>query len=201
MTTTTDEDKTGKGGKGMRPVLLIPLFIFVALAAVFLMRLVGDNNPDAIPSALIGRPAPDFDLAPLEGSGQPALSRSDLDGKVSVVNVFASWCGPCRIEHPQLMELAKDDRFQLVGINYKDAPANAIAFLDELGDPYDAIGVDPRGRTGIDWGVYGIPETFIVGRDGTILYKQIGPIGPQGLEETIRPEIEKALAAADSTAD
>lgn len=191
MTPTDD-----KAAPPRRPrlIMLLPLFVFVALAAVFLIRLETGGNPDAIPSALIGRPAPDFDLPPLEGVARPGLARADLEGGgVTVVNVFASWCGPCRIEHPQLMELAKDDRFQVVGINYKDQPSNARRFLTDLGNPYAAIGVDPNGRAGIDWGLYGVPETFIVDATGTIRYKHIGPIGEDTLAEVIRPEIEKAM--------
>lgn len=122
MTSTDD-----KAAPPRRPrlIMLLPLFVFVALAAVFLIRLETGGNPDAIPSALIGRPAPDFDLPPLEGVARPGLARADLEGGVTVVNVFASWCGPCRIEHPQLMELAKDDGINLVAINYKDQPGNA----------------------------------------------------------------------------
>jgi cytochrome c biogenesis protein CcmG/thiol:disulfide interchange protein DsbE len=113
-----------------------------------------------------------------------------------VVNVFASWCGPCRLEHPQLLELAGDDRIRLVGINYKDVTANAVRFLDELGNPYAAIGVDDRGRAAIDWGVYGVPETFIVDADGVIRYKHIGPIDADALDSTIRPAIDAVLKPA-----
>ncbi|MEP0320936.1 DsbE family thiol:disulfide interchange protein [Bauldia litoralis] len=190
MTSTDD-----KAAPPRRPrlIMLLPLFVFVALAAVFLIRLETGGNPDAIPSALIGRPAPDFDLPPLEGVARPGLARADLEGGVTVVNVFASWCGPCRIEHPQLMELAKDDGINLVAINYKDQPGNARRFLTDLGNPYAAIGVDPNGRAGIDWGLYGVPETFIIDATGTIRYKHIGPIGEDTLAEVIRPEIEKAM--------
>lgn len=189
--TPTDDKATPP--RRPRLIMLLPLFVFVALAAVFLIRLETGGNPDAIPSALIGRPAPDFDLPPLDGVARPGLARADLEGGVTVVNVFASWCGPCRIEHPQLMELAKDDRFQVVGINYKDQPANARRFLTDLGNPYAAIGVDPNGRAGIDWGLYGVPETFIIDATGTIRYKHIGPIGVDTLSEVILPEIEKAM--------
>ncbi len=189
---------TGEKTEPRRPrlILLLPLFVFVALAAVFLLRLETGGDPDAIPSALIGKPAPDFDLPPLEGVARPGLARADLDGQVTIVNVFASWCGPCRQEHPQLLELAKDDRVHLVAINYKDQPANARRFLGDLGNPYAAIGVDAKGRAGIDWGLYGVPETFIVDRNGIIRYKFIGPIGEEALDSVIRPEIEKALADA-----
>jgi cytochrome c biogenesis protein CcmG, thiol:disulfide interchange protein DsbE len=180
-----------------RFLLLLPLVVFVALAAVFLIRLEAGGDPDAIPSALVGKPAPPFDLPPLEGTGLPGLATADLKGQVTVVNVFASWCGPCRLEHPQLIELAKDDRIRLVGINYKDVTANAVGFLDELGNPYAAIGVDSNGRAAIDWGVYGVPETFIVDADGIIRHKQIGPIDEAVLQSTILP----AIAAAGRPAE
>ena len=177
-----------------RLVFLIPLAIFVALAAVFLIRLESAGNLEAVPSALVGKPAPDFDLPPLDGAGRPGFASDDLKGPVTVVNVFASWCGPCRIEHPHLVALARDDRIRMVGINYKDVPDNAVRFLAELGNPYDAIGVDGRGRTAIDWGVYGVPETFVVDGEGIIRYKHIGPIDARSLENDIRPAIEAALA-------
>jgi cytochrome c biogenesis protein CcmG, thiol:disulfide interchange protein DsbE len=179
-------------------LVLLPLVAFAGLAALFLIRLESGVDPELIPSALVGKPAPDFDLPPLDGlaaNGQPipGLKKADLVGHVSLVNVFASWCGPCRQEHAELAALAKDARIRLVGIDYKDKPENARRFLDELGNPYAAIGVDARGRTGIDWGVYGVPETFIVGPDGVIRYKFIGPIGEAGLATMLKPEIEKAL--------
>ncbi len=182
-----------------RFIFLLPLVGFGALAAVFLLRLESGGDPEAIPSALIGKPAPQFDLAGLEGmNGKdgplPGLKTADLAGQASVVNVFASWCGPCREEHPQLAALAGDGRIRLVGINYKDVPENARRFLGEMGNPFAAIGADTRGRAAIDWGVYGVPETFIIGRDGTIRYKYVGPISEEALVKTLRPEIEKALA-------
>ena len=177
-----------------RLVFLIPLAIFVALAAVFLIRLETGGDLEAIPSALVGKPAPEFTLQPLEGADRPGFATADLKGTVTVVNVFASWCGPCRIEHPQLIELARDDRIRMVGVNYKDVPDNAVRFLAELGNPYEAIGVDSSGRTAIDWGVYGVPETFVVDRDGVIRLKHIGPIDAAALEAEIRPAIEAALA-------
>jgi cytochrome c biogenesis protein CcmG, thiol:disulfide interchange protein DsbE len=188
--TTTDEKPAAPRP---RLILLLPLFVFVALAAVFLVRLESGGDPEAIPSALVGKPAPDFDLPPLDGVARPGLKRADLAGGVTVVNVFASWCGPCRLEHPQLVELAKDDRIRLVGINYKDAAANARRFLGDFGNPFAAIGADTTGRTGIDWGVYGVPETFVVDAGGIIRYKFIGPISADELATVVKPEIDKAL--------
>lgn len=176
----------------LRLALLVPLALFAALAAVFLLRLETGGD-DAIPSALIGKTAPDFALPPLAGVDRPGLTHASLLGQVSLVNVFASWCGPCRQEHPQLTELAKDSRIRVVGINYKDAAANAAAFLGDLGNPYAAIGVDSNGRAAIDWGVYGVPETFVVGADGVILHKFVGPISEDALDRIIRPEVEAAL--------
>jgi cytochrome c biogenesis protein CcmG, thiol:disulfide interchange protein DsbE len=172
---------------------LVPLAVFIGLAILFLIGLKGD--PQKLPSALIGKPAPTFVLQPLEGIDRPGFSDADLKGQVTVVNVFASWCIPCHEEHPMLVELAKDGRIRMAGINEKDQPDNARRFLGRNGNPYHLVGVDPSGRTAIDWGVYGVPETFIVGRDGRIAYKHVGPITPQVLADRIRPEIEKALAA------
>lgn len=194
--TTTDETPQAvapEPRRGPRLVFLLPLMVFVALATVFLVRLLTGGDLSTVPSALIGQPAPDFDLPPLEGTDLPGFARSDLDGPVTVVNIFASWCGPCRLEHPQIMALGRDDRVRLVGINYKDQPGNARSFLEDLGNPYAAIGVDTRGRTGIDWGVYGVPETFIVDGDGVIRYKHIGPIMADSLDRVVMPEIEKVL--------
>jgi cytochrome c biogenesis protein CcmG/thiol:disulfide interchange protein DsbE len=184
------------GPRRPRLIFLLPLAVFVALAAVFLIRLETGGNLEAVPSALVGKPAPEFDLPPLEGVSRPGLKGSDLKGTVTVVNVFASWCGPCRIEHPQLIALEKDGRIRLVGINYKDVPANAVRFLDELGNPYAAIGVDQSGRAAIDWGVYGVPETFIVDQNGIIRYKHIGPIDAVALKAQVLPQIEAALKPA-----
>ncbi len=190
------EETSPRPARRLRPIHLLPLVLFAALAAVFLFRLQSGVNPEHIPSALIGKPAPVFDLPPLEGTNVGGLARADLDGEVTLVNVFASWCGPCRLEHPVLEALAPDPRFRLVGINYKDQPANAVRFLNELGNPYDAIGTDESGRAGIEWGVFGVPETFVVDRQGTVVYKFIGPITPERLESQLMPEIEKALGAA-----
>jgi cytochrome c biogenesis protein CcmG/thiol:disulfide interchange protein DsbE len=175
--------------------VLAPLVLFMTLAGLFLYKLATGGQGDLIPSALIGKAVPDFELPALDGVGLPGLKTADLKaGGVTVVNVWASWCVPCRQEHPLLEEVAKDSRVRLVGINYKDEPENARRFLGSLGNPFAAIGVDGRGRSSIDWGVYGVPETFVIAPDGTIAYKHIGPITPQSLEGKLKPEIEKALA-------
>jgi cytochrome c biogenesis protein CcmG/thiol:disulfide interchange protein DsbE len=185
----------------LRLPLLIPLALFLALAAIFLLRLYGSGDISEVPSALVGKPAPEFILPPLadvtaNGAPVPGLARADLDGRVTLVNVFASWCGPCRAEHPLLMELASDERIRVVAINYKDQPENARRFLGRLGNPFAAIGVDTAGRAAIDWGVYGVPETFLVGKDGVIRLKHIGPLTRQAIRDRLTPAIEAALAAA-----
>jgi cytochrome c biogenesis protein CcmG/thiol:disulfide interchange protein DsbE len=166
-------------------LVALPLVGFIALAGIFLLRLYG-GDPSKIPSALIGRPAPQTSLPQLEGLARdgaqvPGLDPAVFKGKVSVVNVWASWCVPCHDEAPLLTELAKDSRLQIVGINYKDAPDNARRFLGRYGNPFGMVGVDGNGRASIEWGVYGVPETFVIGRDGAIAYKMV--------------EIDKALRA------
>jgi cytochrome c biogenesis protein CcmG/thiol:disulfide interchange protein DsbE len=167
----------------------IPLLVFVALAAVFAKGLFS-GDASKVPSALIGKPAPAVTLAPLEGlqrDGQPvpAFGMADLaKGKATIVNVFASWCAPCRVEHPFLVAMAdsaavKQGKVQLVGFNYKDEAENARRFLGALGNPYSAVGADRAGRAAIDWGVYGVPETFLIGPDGRILDKHVGPLDGQ----------------------
>lgn len=178
-----------------RWLALLPLLVFMALAGVFLAQLLSDRDTSTVPSALIGQPAPDTPLPALDGVGLPGFEPSRLAGKVTLVNVWASWCVPCRQEHPVLMELARDGRVDIAGFNYKDKPENARRFLAELGNPYAALGVDESGRSAIDWGVYGIPETFLIGRDGKIAWKHVGPFDPQNVASTLMPEIEKALAA------
>ena len=181
-----------------RWVLALPLLIFAALAALFWFRLGAD--PAKLPSALIGRAAPQTALPALEGltdSGVPVpgLDPAAFKGKVSLVNVWASWCVPCHEEAPLLTELGKDKRLQLVGINYKDAPDNARRFLGRYGNPFGMVGVDGNGRAAIEWGVYGVPETFIVGRDGRIAYKMVGGITQDNFERVLKVEIDKALKA------
>lgn len=174
-------------------LILSPLAIFLALAAVFLYRLEQGGDPSLVPSVLIGRPAPPTKLPALEGVNLPGIDTAELTGRPTLVNVWASWCAPCREEHPILETLAADPRIRLVGINYKDQSENAVRFLGQLGNPFAAIGVDTNGRTAIDWGVYGVPETFLLGPDGTIRYKFIGPLSEESLKAKLMPEIEKVL--------
>lgn len=155
----------------------------LGLVGVFAFTL---KNPSSdLPSVLVDKPAPEFSLPPLVRSGVPGLKRSDLIGQVSVVNVFASWCIPCRDEHPLLVELKERTGVRLFGLNLKDEEENAGAFLDELGNPYDAIGADTNGRASIDWGVYGVPETFLVRGDGVVLTRRVGPLDRKALEDLI----------------
>jgi cytochrome c biogenesis protein CcmG/thiol:disulfide interchange protein DsbE len=179
--------------------VFIPLFAFLALAALFLFRL-GSGDPSRLPSALIGRPVPATSLPALpgltrDGAAVPGVTAADFGGAVTLVNVWASWCVPCHDEAPLLMKLADDKRIRLVGINYKDQPENARRFIGRHGNPFVAVGTDANGRASIDWGVYGVPETFLVGRDGRIAYKLVGPITPANLEAALKPAIEKALTA------
>lgn len=177
----------------------LPFLIFAGMAAFFAWRLFLGHDPSVLPSVLIGHQAPAFNLPALPDSGKPGLSDSDLrKGGVTVVNLFASWCGPCRIEHPNLRKLAENEALaamgvRLVGVNYKDDPANAMQFLSAGGNPYAAIGMDSSGRVGIDWGLTGVPETFIIRGDGTIAFKYTGPITEEALNQTILPQIDKAL--------
>lgn len=184
--------------KSNRTWLVLPLVIFVILSVVFLYRLA-THKGDAIPSALIGKSVPQFVMPPVpelmrDGKQVPGLASEDLKGQVTLVNIFASWCAPCREEHPLLVELAKDTRFRVVGLNYKDQPENARRFLGVLGNPYLAVGSDLAGRTAIDWGVYGVPETFIVSNTGMILYKHVGPLTEEAIKGPIEAVIAKAVA-------
>jgi len=177
---------------GFRLWMLIPVAAFAGVGALFFAGL-GREDAQVLPSTLIDKPAPTFELPPLR-EGAPGLSTADLKkGEVTVVNVWASWCVPCRIEHPKLTELAATG-VPVYGINYRDSRANAESFLSDLGDPFTLIGFDEKGRQGIEWGVYGVPETFIVSGDGRIVYKHVGPIQNDDLETKVLPAIEKAKA-------
>ncbi|WP_245276418.1 DsbE family thiol:disulfide interchange protein [Methylocapsa aurea] len=180
-------------------LIFIPLLVFAALVGLFLVRLFS-GDASRLPSALIGKQVPAFALPAIEGlADRPGFSDADLRrGNVTLVNVFASWCVPCHQEHAFLMRLAKDPALQrlgvrLAGLAYKDEPGNIRQFLGKEGDPYAMVGADRNGRAAIDWGVYGVPETFIVKGDGVIAYKFVGPISEQSYKQTILPEIEKAL--------
>lgn len=186
--------------RSRRLAVLLPLAVFLAVAALFLVRL-GAGDPSRIPSALIGHAAPQTSLPPIDalmrdGHPVPGLSTADFSGAVTVVNVWASWCVPCHDEAPLLMRLAEDKRIRVVGINQKDRPENARRFLGRYGNPYAAVGADANGRASIEWGVYGVPENFVIGRDGKIAYKLVGPITADNLETVVKPEIEKALAGS-----
>jgi cytochrome c biogenesis protein CcmG/thiol:disulfide interchange protein DsbE len=188
---------TNAAPRSRRWLAALPLIGFLALAGLFLLRLHG-GDPSKIPSALIGRPAPQTMLPALDGlmrdgTQVPGLDPAAFKGKVSVVNVWASWCVPCHDEAPLLVQLAKDARLQVVGINYKDAADNARRFLGRYGNPFSIVGVDGNGRASIEWGVYGVPETFVVGREGTIVYKLVGPVTPENIDSVLKVEIEKAL--------
>jgi cytochrome c biogenesis protein CcmG, thiol:disulfide interchange protein DsbE len=170
---------------------LIPVSIFIALALLLGWGLA--QNSRNIPSALIGKPVPQFSLPPVQGRTL-GLSSADLVGEVSIANVFASWCVACRDEHPLFMQLKTEGAVPIHGLNYKDQPENAARWLNTLGDPYTRTGADRDGRVAIDWGVYGVPETFVVTKDGRIAHKHIGPLTPRDLNETILPLVRKLRA-------
>ncbi|MEM9439488.1 MAG: DsbE family thiol:disulfide interchange protein [Pseudomonadota bacterium] len=192
---SVDADGTGtqtaSAGRGAyrRLGYLLPVVVFVVIGLGLGIGLTRD--PSTLPSALIDKPVPEFDLPGLEAAGldKPGLASADLHGKVQLVNVFASWCGPCRIEHPFLMRMAREGVI-LQGFNYKDNPEDAAHFLDELGDPYERIGADRNGRAGIEWGVYGVPETFVIDAEGKIRHKHVGPITTNGQVQEIMSVIE-----------
>jgi cytochrome c biogenesis protein CcmG/thiol:disulfide interchange protein DsbE len=196
MTEAQQENRPKTRGLSRYALALIPLVVFGGIAATAAKMLYDQDfhgkNIAEIPSVLIGNKAPSLNLPPLEGSTLPALTDEAVKGKLTLVNVFASWCAPCRQEHPILKQLAEDGRLNIVAINYKDSKENALRFLSELGNPYNAIGVDPNGKAAIDWGVYGIPESYLMAPDGTILYKRVGPFDDLSLKEGLFPAMEKA---------
>ncbi|NND49295.1 MAG: DsbE family thiol:disulfide interchange protein [Rhizobiales bacterium] len=176
----------------------VPVIVFGALALAMFVGL-RSGDPSILPSALVGKPVPEFTLNPLprlnrDGKPVPGISTADLTGgEVTLVNIWASWCGPCRQEHPLLMQLDQSG-IKVVGINYKDQEENARRFLGTLGNPYRAVGVDDDGRSAIDWGVYGVPETFVVDGDGVIRHKHVGPLTAGAVESRLVPAIEAARA-------
>lgn len=193
MSTTVEHDSAGEAGgppTAARPraPYFIPALIFAVIAVFLGIGLTLD--PRKIPSPLIGKPVPEFSLPPVQGRSL-GLASENLRGEVSLVNVFASWCVACREEHPLMMQIKREGLVPLHGLNYKDRPQDAQRWLDELGDPYTRTGADLDGRVGIDWGVYGVPETFVIDREGRIAYKHIGPVTPAALKDTILPLIEK----------
>lgn len=172
-----------------RLLFMLPLAVFGLIAAYFVAGLDPDRNPAAVPSALIDQPAPAFDLAALV-EGAPGLSSAELGNDVVLINFFASWCVPCRIEHPLLIELARTQQVPIYGIVYKDQPDAIIRWLGELGSPYAKVLVDPESRTAIDFGVYGVPETYVIDREGRIRFRYAGPLDAATVEQTLLPLIE-----------
>lgn len=194
MTEQIDGVAEGRSGRAW---VFVPLAIFLAVAILFQFALKS-GDPSKLPSALIGKPVPATDFAALEGLvGTPGITAAELaNGEVTVVNFWASWCGPCVDEHPLLVELAKEPGLKLVGVNYKDEAENARRFLGRYGNPFAALGVDPKGRGAIEWGVYGMPETFVVDGKGRIAYKHVGPLTPQSITERVLPAVRAAQGAA-----
>ena len=195
--------ETSADSRRRKLVVYVPLAIFLGLALLFLLRL-GAGDISRVPSALIGKPVPQTVLAPIpglerDGKPVPGLDPASFQGEVTVLNVWASWCVPCHTEMPLLVKLAADKRIRVVGINQADQPDNARRFLGRYGNPFAAVGVDPNRRASIEWGVYGVPETFVIGRDGRIAFKLIGEITERNLETVLKPQIEKALASSASS--
>tara|TARA_Y100001960_G_scaffold265952_1_gene289265 strand:- start:105 stop:638 length:534 start_codon:yes stop_codon:yes gene_type:complete len=173
----------------MRITYILPLAFFVVVAIALGIGLT--LNPRLIPSALIDKPVPEFVLPPVDGRSNGLASADLRNGDIAIVNIFASWCGPCRVEHPLLMEVARSGEVPVHGINYKDHPRNAVAWLSRFGDPYTRIGSDRDGRVSIDWGVYGVPETFIIDGNGRIAYKHVGPMMAEDMRHKILPLIRE----------
>ncbi len=169
-----------------RLIYILPIAAFVALAAYFFVAL--SRDPSVLPSAMIDQPAPAFTLAGL--SDKPGLAKDEFKGQVVLINFFASWCVPCRIEHPLLMSVPRELGVPLYGIDYKDKPEDAARFLGELGDPYGKIGADRDGRVGIDFGVYGVPETYVIDKAGRIRLRHVGPLTPADVAKEIAPLVE-----------
>jgi cytochrome c biogenesis protein CcmG/thiol:disulfide interchange protein DsbE len=170
---------------------LVPLAVFIALVAFFAVGLTRD--PREVPSPFIGKPAPAFTLTQLHDE-KVAFTPEDMKGKVWLLNVWASWCVSCRVEHPLLVEMSRGKVVPIVGLNYKDKRDDGVQWLAKFGNPYVLSAYDAEGKVGIDYGVYGVPETFVIDKQGVIRYKQIGPVTPEALEKTIMPLIKKLNA-------
>jgi cytochrome c biogenesis protein CcmG/thiol:disulfide interchange protein DsbE len=172
-----------------RLLFLLPVAVFVAVAVYFLLALNPNRDPQLLPSAMINKPAPAFQLSGLDG-GQ-GLALAGIKGQVVLVNFFASWCEPCRDEHSLLMRLEKQTGTPLYGIAYKDKPGDTQKFLKQLGDPYRAIGVDESGRTAIDFGVYGVPETYVIDKEGRIRLRHVGPLSANDVAKELLPLLQQ----------
>ena len=181
--------------QGFRLWMVVPALGAVAVLAVFFLRL-GDPDIQRLPSTLIDKPVPEFNLQPVKGRTL-GLASADLSGEVSIVNVFASWCLPCKVEHPVWMDLKARNVVPIHGLNYKDTPDDASAWLNRLGDPYKRTGADLDGRVAIDWGVYGVPETFIVSADGRIAYKHVGAVTKEIVDGTLMPIVDRLRRQAE----
>ena len=191
-----EEAAPAKSGRSRFIFAFLPLIVFGALAVFFYVQLNSGRNANEVPSVLIGTKAPSLNLPPLEGlkhkgTQVPALTDGEISGKLALVNVFASWCVPCRQEHPLFMSLSRSNEVPIYGINYKDPPDQAAAWLDDLGDPYTRIGADHDGRAGIEWGVYGIPETYVIAANGTIAYRHVGPLTQSDIDNTLLPLVRE----------
>ena len=171
-----------------RLIYLLPVLVFAGIAAWFWQGLSPNRDPSLVPSVMIDKPVPDFDLPPLV-AGSPGLKSTELKGRVTLINFFASWCVPCQAEAPVLLELSKDKRFALDGIAYKTKPGDTEGFLTQFGDPFERVVVDDSGRTAIDFGLYGVPESFLIDRDGVIRFRQVGPLTDDVIASELKPLI------------
>jgi len=171
-----------------RLLFLLPILAFLAVGFLFLRGLAPGRDPSLVPTVMIDKEVPGFDLPALT-AGKPGLKNTDLKGHLTLINFFASWCVPCRAEHPLLLDLAKDKRFQIDGIAWKNRPEDAAGFLVDLGDPYALAVADENGRTGIDFGVYGVPESYLIDKEGRIRFRQVGPFTEDDIQKKLMPLI------------